>query len=322
MKKIFVLIISILLPIIAGAAVAAYGYNVRYVPETNSAIAGEFVRDMNKGIITSEERIANYRKLENYYYEEEPIFKKDILNNEGERLFTLAIYRNLCIYQPSSDVEAKLKTLFEVFAYNINYTKVKEYFVLDNMSIIEDAGMPSLKVTFTGTNDKATFSVNLTNRSNVVIPDYSSVPEFADEETETRNYVQSEVFREYESYTNMNKFTNDVNVKVEAYLTIKNDDSTTTTIEAEKPLAEEYVVDFKHKGEEINKDDLQIGYRDASVNKTYKNAGFNGWLFKKYVWWQALIGFGLAGLVTGSFVLMYLSEEAQAQQKANKKKKK
>ena len=83
MKKIFVLIISILLPIIAGAAVAAYGYNVRYVPETNSAIAGEFVRDMNKGIITSEERIANYRKLENYYYEEEPIFKKDILNNEG-----------------------------------------------------------------------------------------------------------------------------------------------------------------------------------------------------------------------------------------------
>ena len=82
------------------------------------------------------------------------------------------------------------------------------------MSIIENAGMPSLKVTFTGTNDKATFSVNLTNRSNVVIPDYSSVPEFADEETETRNYVQSEVFREYESYTNMNKFTNDVNVKV------------------------------------------------------------------------------------------------------------
>lgn len=320
MKKIFVLIISILLPIIAGVAVAAYGYNVRYIPETNSAIAGEFVRDMNKGIITSEERIANYRKLENYFYEEEPIFKKDLLNDEGEKLLTLVVYRNLCIYQPSADVEAKYKTLFEVFAYNIDYTKIKEYFVLDNMTIIEDAGMPSLKVTFTGTNDKATFSVNLTNRSNVVIPDYNSVPEFADEETETRNYVQSEVFREYESYTNMSKFTDDANIKVEATMSIKNDDSTTTTLEAEKPLAEEYIADFKHKGEEFNKEELQIGYRDASVNKTYKNAGFNGWLFKKYVWWQALIGFGLAGLVTGSFVLMYLGEEAQA--KANKKKKK
>lgn len=321
MKKILVLIFSILIPLTAAVAIGFYGYNVRYLPSANTSILGEFQRYMNEGIITSEERIENYRKMENYYYEEDPIFKKDITNEEGEKLMTLAVYRNLCIYQPKLDAEPTLKTLFEVFAYNINYDLIKEYFYLDDMTVIEEAGMPTLEVTFTPTNGKEEFTITLANRSNVVIPDYKSVPEWDDEETKTRNYVQSQIFREYETSNTLKKFSDDANITVKATIKVENEDETTTTLEADKPIAEEYIADFKHKGEDIDETTLGKGYREASVDETYYNAGFKGWLFKNYIWWQALIGFVLVGLVTGSFALIYFGEEQKSKQQPKKKRK-
>ncbi len=102
MKKIIILIISILIPLIAAVAISLYGVNYRYVPSANTTVLSEFLSDMNRGIVDCEGRIKNYRKMENYYYEEEPILKKDINNEEGKRILTVAVYRNLCIYKPTA----------------------------------------------------------------------------------------------------------------------------------------------------------------------------------------------------------------------------
>lgn len=320
MKKIIVLIISILIPLIAAVSVSLYAVN-RYAPSGNTEMVTEFYSYLNSGIITSEGRIETYRKMENYYYEKDPILKKDILDENGDRILTLAIYRNLCIYQPKTNVDPTLKTLFEVFVYNVNYDIIKSYFELDNMNIVEEADMPVFTVTFTPTNGKDEFSIELKNRSNVVIPDFDSTPEYADSETKTRNYVQSNIFREYESTNTLSKFSDDANIKITATLTIENDDSSTTTIDATRDIANEYIADFKHKGEEIDEANLEVGYRESGVDDTYKNAGYYKWLGKHYIWWQALIAFALAGIITGTFYLVFTAEETNAKNKYKKKRK-
>lgn len=318
MKKIIVLIISILIPLIAATAICLYGANYRYLPSGNSEILAEFYSDLNKGANTSEGRIETYRKMENYYYEKDPILKKDILDENGERILTLAIYRNLCVYQPKSDADKTLKTLFEVFVYNVNYDIVKSYFKLDNMNIVEEADMPVFTITFTPTNGKKAFSFELKNRSSVMIPDYASIPEYADSEAKTKNYVQSNIFREYETDNTLSTFSDDANIKITATLTIENDDDTTTTIDANCDIANEYIADFKHKGEEIDETTLEVGYRESSIDDTYKNAGYFKWLFGHYLWWEALIAFGLTGIITGTFYLVFTAEDAN---KKNIKKK-
>ncbi len=319
MKKIIILIISILIPLIAAVAISLYGVNYRYVPSANKTVLSEFLSDMNRGIVDCEGRIKNYRKMENYYYEEEPILKKDINNEEGKRILTVAVYRNLCIYKPTANVEEKLKTLFEVFVYNVNYDLVKSYFKLDDMEIIEKAEMPTFTVTFTPTNGKEEFTIELRNRSNVVIPDYDSVPEYANETTKTRNYVQSNVFREYETTNTLSTFSDDANITIKASISVTNADKTTTSIEADKPIAEEYIADFNHKGEEMDEKQLKVGYRESSVDATYKNAGYYKWLVKHYLWWEALIAFLLTGVITGTFYLVYVSEENSKKTKKKRK---
>lgn len=321
MKKIIVLIISILIPLIAAVAISLYGVNYRYEPSANTTTVSEFLSDLNRGIVDCEGRIKNYRKMENYYYEEEPLLKKDIENEEGKRVLTLAIYRNLCIYKPTADAEEKLKTLFEVFVYNVNYDIVKSYFKLDDMEIISKADMPTFTVTFTPTNGKDSFTIELRNRSNVVIPDFDSVPEYANADTKTRNYVQSNIFREYETTNTLSTFSDDANITINASISITNEDKTTTAIEADKAVAEVYLADFQHEGSKMDEKELTVGYREAGVNETYKNAGYYKWLVKNYLWWEALIAFVLVGIITGTFYMVYTTEETNKKTNTKKKRK-
>ncbi len=321
-KKIIIICLSILLPIIAGVCVCWYGVSVRYNPEKNDEIAGKFINSMNKGVITCEGRIKNYRIIENYYYSEEPLLKKDYLNDDGERLFTLEIYRNLCSYQPSAQVERTWKVMFEVFLYNIDYELIKDYYYLDDMSVIDGAGNPQFKVTFTPTNSKDPFTITLSNRSNVVIPDYNSNPEYADKDSKTRNYLQSMIFREYETSTTLSTFSNDANITITGIYTVTNSDSTTSEIAPTKPLAEDYISDFRHKGEEFSTDEFLPGFRQPSVKDTYKNAGYYKWILWHYLWWEFLIGFVLVGIVTLTYDIVYFSQAKADKEKEQGKKKK
>ncbi len=327
MKKIIVLIISILLPIVAAVAVGAYGYNVRYNPFNPnnilaSQIQGEFLLHLNDGITTSQDRINNYMKLENYLYSSDPLYKKDVTDEEGTRLFTIAIYRHLEPYKPSADVEKVLNTRFEVYVYNANYTKIKEYFHLDDPKIIEDAGMPYFTIEFVPTNNRDSLIYTLA-QGNDNIPDYDSIPEYANEKSETKNFVQDTIFRERQFPA---KFSSDVNIKIKAFLKITSGGDT-NNLEADHILLEDYIEDFEYKAANLNEEDYEKGFNVAigendNLKKKLVAAGLNKWIFTKYIWWQALIGFALVGLVTMSFCFIFFAEEKEETEKAAKKKKK
>ena len=325
-KKIIIIVLSILIPILGGIGIVLYGVNIRYAPDVNTDVSGDFVHTLNKGVITCEGRIKNYRLMENYYYSSDPLLKKDYLNDNGERLFTLEIYRNLCAYQPSAQVEKTWKCLFEIFLYNIDYELIKEYFYLDDMKVIDDAGNPTFTIKFVPTNGKDSFTLTLSNRGNVMIPDYDSNPEYADASSKTKNYLQSMIIREYEKTATFDTFSNDANIELSAYYTITNTDNTTTELHPTKnAIVSDYISDFRHKGEEFSIDDFLPGFRQPSVSDTYRNAGYYKWLFWHYLWWEFLIGVVLIGIMTVTFDVLYFDKQNKKQlenKKTNKKAKK
>ena len=323
MKKIIILIIAIILPLVGAFMIGWYGVAVRYEPETNTTVASKFKASLNSGIITSEGRIKNYRQFENYYYDEEPLYLETIKNTAGNDMFTLAIYRAYYYYQPSADADLEEKIKFEVFVYNVNYNLVKDYFTLDDRTIIDEADMPKFTITFTPTNGKDAFTVTLSTASDVMIQDYNAIPEWADDEETTRNYVQSSIIR-ITQQTALTSFSSDANIKVDATLVVTNTDSTTTTLTSDTSLTEFYLEDFESDIDDVDTSNYLKGYREASVVDTYKNAGYYKWLFLKYLWWEGLIAIVLVGLVTSTFYIVWTAEEQKSKainmKKANKKK--
>lgn len=319
MKKIIILIISIIIPLIGALFVGLYATNIRYQPETNTTIASKFRADLNEGAITSPTRIEKYREFENYYYDEEPIFLQTLKNDVGSNMMTLAIYRSYYFYQPSADVESQKKIKFEVFVYDINYNLIKDYFTLDDQSVIDKAPLPTLKITLTPTNGKDPLTVTLTNRSDVMIPDYNAVPEWANEAESTRNYVQSYMFRVTQE-TALKSFSKDVNITIDATLSITGADSTTTTIAADEPIAKVYVEDFESNFDKVDTSNYKKGFRESSVLGTYKNAGYYKWLFLNYIWWECLIAIALIGFVTVTFYFVWTAEDQATKVKTKKKK--
>lgn len=320
MKKIIILVIAIILPLVGAFMIGWYGVAVRYEPEENTSVASLFKSYLNKGVITSEGRIENYRQFENYYYDEDPLYLETIENEAGNALFTLAIYRSYYFYQPSVNDEVLEKAKFEVFIYNVNYDLVKDYFTLDDRTIIDEAKMPKFSITFTPTNGKSSFTVTLTTASDVMIQDYNSIPEWADKTETTRNYVQSGIIR-FTQTPELAKFSSDANITVTATLQITGTDSTTTTLPTDKPLAEIYLSDFESDIENVDTTDYIKGFRDPNVKQTFKNAGYYPWLFGRYLWWQGLIAIILVGIVTGTFYLVWTAEDQKANSKTIKKKK-
>lgn len=311
MKKIIILVIAIILPLVGAFMIGWYGVAVRYEPEQNTSVASLFKSYLNKGVITSEGRIENYRQFENYYYDENSLYLETIENEAGNDLFTLVIYRAYYYYQPSADAELEEKAKFEVFIYNVNYNLVKDYFTLDDRTIIDEAKMPKFSITFTPTNGKDPFTVKLTTASDVMIQDYNSIPEWADKLETTRNYVQSSIIR-FTQTPELAKFSSDANIKVTATLEITGTDSTTTTLPTDKPLAEIYLSDFESDIEDVDTTTYIKGFRDPSVVQTFKNAGYYPWLLGRYLWWQGLIAIFLVGLVTGTFYLVWTAEDQKA----------
>ncbi|HKM29223.1 MAG TPA: hypothetical protein VJZ51_00515 [Bacilli bacterium] len=323
MKKIIILVIAIILPLVGAVMIGWYGISVRYEPEQNPSVASLFKANLNKGVITSEGRIKNYRQFENYYYDEAPLFLETIENESGKAMFTLAIYRAYYYYQPSADDEVKEKVKFEVFIYDVNYNLVKNYFTLDDRTVIDEAQMPKFSITFTPTNGKDPFTVNLTTAGDVMIQDYNSVPEWTDKTETKRNYVQSSIIRTTQTLE-LAKFSSDANIKVEAKIEITGTDSKPTTLLADKPLVERYLSDFESDIADLDTTNYLKGFREPSVVETFKNAGYYQWLLGRYLWWQGLIAIVLVGFVTGTFYLVWTFEEPKRKTitRSIKKKKK
>ena len=162
MRKLIILIISIVITLVGTALIGVYDYNVWYNPEGKNAsqlqsdyktyLVEKTVEIKGKtNLEKTESRITLYRQLENYLYSTEPIYTETKTHN-GIELFKIAVYKNV-FWKVNSNNEKELDHYrYEVFLYNVNYVEIKNMFkemrVPEDTTIVDKANDPKFVVNF------------------------------------------------------------------------------------------------------------------------------------------------------------------------------
>ena len=340
--KICILLIVIIIPLIAAGIVGNYSTN-RYTNDKKTETLQNFVnQELLSGLNTTEERMELNIKLRNYYYNTKPIYSTEYKNEDGEVLFKFDLYQTLSIVQSSSTEEEKYTAKYDMYAYNVNYTLLKEMFngKVQNKEQLEKNAGPKLVINFYPTEELKEEQQLLKDNesgetyngyvltydvSNQEIPvmDYNSQPEKrADNEEYYR--VQHDIFREAQmEKESKNAFKNGIGyITISATFAYTDDDGVAYVYNLNENLIDgEKIENFYISGEDLKVEDFEKGYLSASNDDKYAALGFDSWVFKKYVWWQALIAYVVAALIMTGFYFAFTYEEENVKAKGKKNKK-
>lgn len=349
MRKLIILIISIVITLIGTAVIGVYDYNVWYNPEgkNSTQLQGDYKTYLiektveiegKTDIEKTESRISLYRKLENYLYSSEPIFEQ-VKEYKGQELFKVVVYKN--IFWKFNGTEKELDHYrYEVFLYNVNYTAIKNMFkemsVPEDDTIVDKAEDPKFVVNFypnadykaeealiADTTYNTTYKTTLydgetmmgytmSNTTTLNLYDYGSTPQ--KNENDSVYYVRSFVFYDY-------TFSDNASLFDEGFLTINalletNQSNETLYYTLSESLVKEEVEGFTFDSEEIKTEEYNQGFiSDEGARKTLNNVdidgvlSYDGWVFTRYLWWQCLIAFVVFGLLMTGFYFTFTYEE-------------
>ena len=332
--KIIILAISILVTILATAFVGVYSYN-RYDPDINEDYLSEFKsKELLPGLITTEQRIDYYRTFNNYYYEKEPVFSQEIKDEKtGTVICVLDIYRTLTQNQNSETKEMEYIIKYEMFAHQVNYTYLKNAFkgTVDDEEIINKSKNPALVVNFypTAEHNSEEALLNATEavldnsgslKTGIAIYDYKSTPE---NDGANKYLVQLNYFRETNLTANKALFNGKGYITVTAQLPIsvlEGEYESDYTKTLDYNLFEGEIDNFELDRTNLSKDDMEEGIFGNTTREKYAKVGYNKWVIKKYVWWQALIALVVSGLIMTGFYAAFTYEEPQLKSKKRTRK--
>ena len=162
MKKIIILIISIVVTLVGTFLLGLYDYNVWLDPngKNSTKLTSEYrgylveevvdFRNNETPLQNTKQKIELSRVLSNYKYSQEPIY-----HNEND-IFTIDIYQNQFWFISSNKQQEFDHYRYEVFIYNVNYDKLKAKFKeqsLPSSSAIDNAQYPYFVINFYPNNE-------------------------------------------------------------------------------------------------------------------------------------------------------------------------
>lgn len=362
MNKKLALILSILVTLIGTFIVGLYDYNIYYNPEEShgqdtTSKYKEYLVDktfvaLDDLVEQTENKIKLNEMFNNNYYNSEPILKEDVYSKDGEKkLFTVAIYKNVAKYAPSTDV-TEWKYRFNTYIYDVNYENIKTLFMSQSVpqdkNIIKDSGYPVFLLNIYPNNDynddesfyyksgSVISDITLNDGDEILrqkpnsttsftLNDYNSTPSLNDDE-EPFN-VQFLSFNAYPNASdNISLFTDKAYLKIDLVMETKDGDKEVNyLLKDDKYSFEKEITNF-NINEEINLDDYEEGYNNsANVREVLNSVKIDGvmkydtWVFATYIWWQCLICLVVLGLIVGGFFYA-LTVDANKVSKSRKKK--
>lgn len=314
MRKLIILIISIIVTLTGTALIGVYDYNVWYNPEGKNAtqVTGDYkayliektveIKDKTD-IEKTESRIKLYRQLENYLYSEEPIYSETVKNGSID-LFKVVVYKNI-FWKVNSNNEKEFDHYrYEVFIYNVNYTEIRNMFkemrVPEDDTIVDKANDPQFVVNFFPNSEykeeealivkqagDETFPVlydgeslvGYTMRSSTTLNlfDYGSTPQKnADDEV---YYARSFVFYDYSYQTNAKLFDEGF-IRIDALLETNQLDENNKGLNytLDESLVKAKVEGFTFDEDEIKEEDYSKGFIsvEGSVREQLNNVDIDG----------------------------------------------
>lgn len=371
MNKKLALILSLLVTLIGTFLLGLYAFKIYYDPDqTNGQNAvikyKEYVVDKtfvpnDDLVVQTEQKIELNELFRNEYLSKEPILKKDVYSADNkDKLYTIAIYKNVVKYSPNTEV-SEWKYRFNTYIYDVNYEKIKDLFISQNIpqdkNIIKDAGFPKFLINFypnIDLNDEESLyykassevekiklnngdtitRVELNSVTSINIFDYNSTPSL--DENDKPFYAKTLTFNAYPSSSdNLSLFTDDAFVKVDLIMETTDNSNQVNYILKDDKYSFSSKVEGFDINEEIDLSKYELGFNTSSnVREVLDNVKIKGvmkydtWLFAKYIWWQCLLCFVVFGfIVFGFFYALTIDADKKSKSKNkgknnNKSKKK
>ena len=351
-KKIIVLCISIIVTIAGTLFLGYYDFKVYYSPQGDNADIyntryREYLRSNLVDVVNnsdyvnqSREVINLYRNIHGYYYEEEPIYRQQVVV-EGKELFWIDVYYDVIQYSPTA-TDTYEKEAMEVYIYSVNYDNIKELYMDPTVlpgskTKVEKAAYPTLIVNFYPNEDYvaeealiysssgATISFTLPTGEKIygsklnsnlsfAIFDYNSTPRFT--ESNEPYLVQYLLLREYSSNVNIvdegddvvtnnrDRFLDGAYVKIDALLEVEG-----IYYDYDVTPDDNKIEELPFATADINHDNLVQGFESDIEKINIKGLKtFKQFIFTKYVWWQCLIAFVVLGVIMTFFYITFTYE--------------
>ena len=302
MKRVYKLMIIFILPILVAVAVGIYAYH-RYP----NAFYGYYLESAKYK--DTEDLLNRYMMYNDTYFKE--YIKKDVTSEDGKDLFTLAVFKEFDEIE-NEDEETENTMHYNFYIYNVDYENV--YRTIpgydDEKEHKFNSYLATFKLTITDAADEdnvieETFAAN----TNYTFKDYNftgvgDTQKWQDGTKITTAYVKcvSLDVSEYE-------ITENVNIKI-------------TCIDSQYPLEEdgnnfeafnEDKTDFFTNVKKLDTDKNTFNGEELvkAYNGDYKAAGYTKYVIAKWMWWECLVGFVLALIISGSTALVWQSESAK-----------
>lgn len=328
MKKIYKIILLIIIPLLIAAGISVYSYQ-RY----KSSFFEYYMSQANYK--DAEDEVEQYLQFNSTYYD--LWYSEDVKNDDGDALFTLGVYRwfDVVVTEDEDENEIVTKTMkYYYVLYNINYGNV--YYTLYNRTDKDNrfnGYLPKFTLTLTDkNNDDNTITSSFVASSETgssdtsftghTFSDYNFIGYTDDDGNETKKFYSGD------------KITTGTDVKwvigsvsstysLNLNLVINATDSKDTSVDEdvyEHDFSDYYVNVKKYLNEDsgifVSKE-LNVGY-DEDIT----DAGYAKYVITKYIWWQDLIAIVLTLFITVSTVIVWDSEAKAEAEKAEKIKNK
>lgn len=302
MKRVYKLMIIFILPILVAVAVGIYAYH-RYP----NAFYGYYLESAKYK--DTEDLLNRYMMYNDTYFKE--YIKKDVTSEDGKDLFTLAVFKEFDEIENENE-ETENTMHYNFYIYNVDYENV--YRTIpgydDEKEHKFNSYLATFKLTITDAADEdnvieETFAAN----TNYTFKDYNftgvgDTQKWQDGTKITTAYVKcvSLDVSEYE-------ITENVNIKI-------------TCIDSQYPLEEdgnnfeafnEDKIDFFTNVKKLDTDKNTFNGEELvkAYNGDYKAAGYTKYVIAKWMWWECLVGFALALIISGSTAIVWQSESAK-----------
>jgi hypothetical protein len=324
-KRYIVLAIVILIPLLGAYLIGTYGYNSEKFGQ--GAWKDEFTNDYLgfADVGTIDEQIDEYIKFginsQYHLYDSEPIFSTQVKNALQEDLFKIKIYRS--IYKTMVDEVSVDRVQYLYFIYDVQYLKLRTEFGGGDalQREIADADVPQLSINIyevdeddiVGTKDfvsQTTSTVLFDEGADVdYVTGENQDPDSDVTITADLNYVwtgfEPAIDSEWSSKTKI-----EVVAEIDGVTDVDSENIKTTVFET-------ILLNYECEPANVDTADFLESYQ-----QTPENMGYAKWAVSHYLWWICLITLVALGFITGSFYLVWLSEETKLQTKPVKKAKK
>lgn len=310
-KVIFSIVLLVIIPALVVFGIGVYGYN-RY--QTSYTAQGEkngyFEQYVEKD--NTESEINVYLKFNSEYYKEE--LSKDILNSNGDRLFTIKMYSVL--YDKKNGDNAEKSLVYEFYAFNIDYGMLYKEIYKSEANNKLGAYMPKLSIKLVdhekiGTEDELSTDISLTALENYAIRDYNWVGYTKEDGTKTQKNSSGERinFSDYNKYlgttvatAKVGPFAANKDYSSNIDLKISVTDPQYASFDESTVLLETININMvqKIKNYDVTAENIIKGF-----NENIFEAGYFKYAFKNYIWWECLIALVLTLFVTGATVIVW-----------------